>query len=223
MITPMTSLESSAAASRDLKYRLAALWCVVAAAVAMLVSCRSEEPSGADGDTGVNVDTTVKLTQSEVLDIRRTSSEFQVGLLQDGLLTFSEYEEAFLAMVQCVEAAGLTLVERPQLTAEEKYYLLLWYRDRQEMERDQPKADACRAEYFESIDRTWARRDPSAYASIYASALEALKACLSEAGSDLPEKPSLDDLHVLRDAFDPVYFRCLQATQESHRIPGWAP
>jgi hypothetical protein len=224
MIIPTTSLESSAAASRDLKYRLAALWCIVT--VAMLASCGSAEPSGADGETlssGVNVDTTVKLTQSEVLEIQRTSSEFQVGLLQDGLLTFSEYEEAFLAMVQCVEAAGLTLVERPQLTAEEKYYLLLWYRDRQEMERDQPKADACRAEYFESIDRTWARRDPSAYASMYASALEALKACLSEAGSDLPEKPSLDDLHVLRDAFDPVYFRCLQATQESHRIPGWAP
>jgi len=204
--------------------RLAALWCVVA--VAMLVSCRSEGPSGADGDTlssGVYVDTTVKLTQSEVLEIQRTSSEFQAGLLQDGLLTFSEYEEAFLAMVQCVEAAGLTLAERPQLTAEENYYLLLWYRDLQEMERDQPKADACRAEYFESIDRTWARRDPSAYASIYASALEALKACLSEAGADLPDKPSLDDLHVLRDAFDPVYFRCLQATQKSHRIPGWAP
>lgn len=192
----------------------------------LLVSCKSDDPSDAPASVStsrVDQGAVVQLSASEVRDIQSNASVFQYDLMRDGTLTFSKYEKAFFAMVECVEAAGLTLAERPQLTADENYYLLIWYRDQAEIETGQPKADRCRLEYFEYVNRTWARADPRRFESLYASARADLVACAREAGLDLAENATDDDLHVYRDAVDPAYFRCVKTIQESHRIPGWAP
>jgi hypothetical protein len=143
--------------------------------------------------------------------------------MKDGRLTFSEYEQAFFAMVQCVEEAGLTVLETPQVSADEAYYLAIWYPDRQSLDTGQPAADRCRLEDFEFVDRVWAQRDPGKYETIYATALAGLAGCVRDRGLALPEQPELDDLHRYRDAFDPVYFQCLKTVQDADRLPGWSP
>lgn len=240
MIIPTTSLESSAAASRDLKYRLAALWCIVT--VAMLASCGSAEPSGADGDTlssGVNVDTTVKLTQSKVLEIQRTSSEFQVGLLQDGVLTFSEYESAILAAVRCEEAAGFKILAfpipgkpgrpGPELSTRGEYQYVQASDDGADRAELGAALQRCEEEYVSIVKPLWAEH-VAPTASELQGARNEIGSCLRDQGVAVSRQPSGDELMKL--AFPPdghpnkpqpaePYLGCAMNVAERFGIPGY--
>jgi hypothetical protein len=198
----------------------------ISVGLVFLAACGGGEASRAASPSATHAgtyETVVHIPPSELRDIQENGSSFQYELMKDGTLNFARYESAFFAMVQCVEAAGLTLLRQPEVTADESYYMLIWYPDAQALAEGGPKADACRLEYFEYVNRVWSMADSSRFDGLYADARADLIRCAREGGLDLGEKSSDEDLHVYRDAFDPVYFNCIKKIQDRHRIPGWAP
>lgn len=164
----------------------------------------------------------VKVPVGMVEEMRRQSTPFQVELVEDGRLTFSEYEKAFFADVQCVTEAGILVPKTPAVSADQQFVLETFYPDRESLERGLPEEARCRNTYLEWIERAW-RSDMGRYQQVYDEARRALGRCARSAGLDLPEFPTADDTKPFFEDFNPEYFRCLKKTQESQNLDGWMP
>ncbi len=164
------------------------------------------------------------------LDAVQNLSDYQHGLLDDGVLTFPEYEGAVLAYVGCVEEHG-AIVEHidggelfpgPGLTARGQYLFstkLPHLPGKRATVNDLRAIEMeCGAEFFDVVAQLWAEHVAPTEKEL-ATARNALGICLREAGIDVPENPTSSDFEPV--ASSPQYRECTQEVSEKFGIPGF--
>lgn len=148
--------------------------------VATTAACRSERRE--DDESLASRSSALLLSQGD-RELANVASEFQRPLLEDGELTFPEYERAIFATVDCVEGQGLK-VNGPVLTAMDTYYFEV------SGDRDPTAAlQACEEQYSSLVSRLW-QTNAKAPESLLQEARDALSRCLRDKGVEgLPEQP----------------------------------
>ncbi len=172
--------------------------------------------------------------------VMRAASDYERTLLNDGMLTFSEYEAAALATFKCIEIEGLIIVHfesygtsdlaaakpGPRLSGRGKY--LYGIGDPREDPASEMSAvvENCRTQYFTTVEFLWVEH-------IAPSVKEAqeirdfVAACVRAAGHSAPNHPSETELAVVafppdgvpREAPAPPWFRdCSLAAAEKFEL-----
>lgn len=166
-------------------------------------------------------------------------SDFQSELLQDGVLTFSEYEAAVFAAVKCERDAGLQIfaypvpgtAQRPgpELTARGEYQYLPVPPEGSDGAALHRAFDECEARYAGALRPLWADHVAPTEKDMQ-SARDMIAKCLREHGVKAPNQPSGNELMQL--AFPPngvpshprpnePYLGCANSAAESYGIPGY--
>jgi len=163
-----------------------------------------------DGDSTFG---SIQITEDQIRGARAGgSSDFQLSLIEDGRLTFSEYERATFETLTCLEMGGLQIghssvagligadAPGPRLDRRGRYEYGITGAQGSRPEDAMKTVAKCSAEYSDIISFFWAARVvPSEQEFIQAR--QKLAACLRLAGYDVPEHPSGADL--MRVAFPP--------------------
>lgn len=157
-------------------------------------------------------------------------SAFQRSILEDGVLTFPEYEQATLAFLSCVEDGGVIVrhveadqyKEGPELTSRGQYRFSLYLPNREgkpaAVDEMRGLENRCGTEFTAVIQQLWAEHIAPSEKEL-AAAREALAVCLREQGLDIPEPPSSEDFGVA--ASSPAYATCSSAVALQFAIPGF--
>jgi len=150
-----------------------------------------------DSDSGDQpVSGALQLSDARLDALRAASSDFEWGLIQDGEITFADYEQAAAAYIRCAKEAGASLTkDPPELTAMRTYFL----------EVTLPTADAatiqaslaqCNQEYLDTVETEWAKFNAPSE-SYLQEARDALGSCLQSVGVEIGDHPSSQDLAQL--------------------------
>lgn len=184
---------------------------LVVALVAGVMGCSSQDPPEPVDTSDRNLWNTA---WSEATSSQRAA-------LQDGELTFPEYESAALRTVQCINDAGGMRGEAKFDRASSSYTLGARWESSGSTDDDrrkQEESDACYAEHWNGINQAWAAANqPSEQELIDARA--ALGDCLRTAGIDIPSPPSEQDIQERRGTAG--FFSCLTQVQEEFGIPNF--
>jgi hypothetical protein len=147
------------------------------------------------------------------------ASESQREALRDGKLTFEEYEAAAFRAVQCVNESG-EMQGEAKLDGGTYSVGARWKSngDRTRNERLRSESDACYREHWSGINQAWSAMNQPTETQLIA-ARAALAQCLREAGFELPDSPSTEDVqrHQSAEAFP----RCLEKVQAESGIPNF--
>jgi hypothetical protein len=103
-------------------------------------------------------------------------------LIEDGELTFAEYERAVFNLVDCVSAEGIEVLS-PELEDDNFYSYTVVLTDRSDA-----VVGACEAEHFSYIELVWAevnRQDPADEQR----EIEQVASCLRDAGFEVESTP----------------------------------
>ncbi|MGE5595853.1 MAG: hypothetical protein ACM3S1_07445 [Hyphomicrobiales bacterium] len=157
-------------------------------------------------------------------------SAFQLGLIEDGTLTFAEYEQAILAMVQCsVDAgagvaymkAGHPILNEIRMTKQGLYD----YAFRIPAEADESAItsaiNGCKHEYSEMVEGFWSEHVRPSVEELNA-AREALIDCMQDAGMDVPDGVSGEEFFQYTQPNgqpDPRYIDCVAKVDEEADLP----
>lgn len=193
---------------------------IVSIAVAALWSCGGDGPNSDPEGNGTGVPPATN-TESGVFGLfvlapgqlaqamsSDTVSAYQKNLIQDGRLTFAEYEAAALATVDCLEKAGYAVFHvpgeleynralatpGPGLSARGRYTFDIGAdpSNRAGLLNDSVR---CRAEFFDLVDLLWAEHTaPTEHDLQLGRAM--IGACLRGKGLSVPENPSQKELFV---------------------------
>lgn len=137
-----------------------------------------------------------------------TTSEFQRNLLQDGELTYEEYETSVLATVQCLQEHGVTISVEPRAVAGRRLEFV--YESTEANDASVSSAyDSCYIKYQNLVDIAWFQQTRPTEA-LLATARAALAACIREAGVPLPDHPTSSDFRQLALSGEPAVPRCQQ-------------
>lgn len=136
----------------------------------------------------------------------QTASAFQRERLEDGRLTYEEYESAVLATVKCLRDQGVVISVEPRPAAGNRIEFA--YASTEETDARAAAAyEACYREYQNLIDAVWYQQHQPGDETIQR-ARQALAECLREAGAELPEQPTAADFRALALAGDPALPGC---------------
>jgi hypothetical protein len=121
-------------------------------------------------------------------------------MISDGKVNFEEYEEAYLAHIQCALDEGLELRQEPRLDAHRKYYEASFsLGSAAEYEANELRLETCQERHLLSVLRLWdAANRPSE--SLLQEANQALRACLTDLGIEMPPHLTGDDFGALLQA-----------------------
>lgn len=171
-----------------------------ALALVLLVAALAVPACGGGGRTQGD-----KEAKSLASERYKTTSDFQKPMLEDGVVTFAEYERATLAEIDCIKKALPSVrVDGPNPTQSDhptlEYTLEVVGDIPAEQEADFEKSQAeCHATYLSDVGAVWATQDiPSEEER--KTLLASLRDCLVDAGVDLPAKAELDDIADALDA-----------------------
>jgi hypothetical protein len=147
---------------------------VAAAALALLAACST------GGDAGSN----------QFADLMSQANDYQKRIMQDGEVTFAEYEQAVLAAKQCVmdEVGSLVIVNGPTLAADE-VHLVLGFSAADGDDPDQTDGEidlailGCLSEYVDYVELAYARTHQPSEAEIRQAVADLIR-CLNQAGFD---------------------------------------
>ncbi len=157
-------------------------------------------------------------------------SDYQRKLLDDGVLTFAEYEASVLAYVGCVEehgavvehVAGDEVMAGPDLNARGQYLFqtTLPHQPGKRATLGELRAieSQCGTEFFDVVVQLWAEHVAPSETELVA-ARDALGECLREAGVDIPEHPSPTDFGPVAQSLE--YRDCSREVSEDFGIPGF--
>ncbi len=145
-------------------------------------------------------------------------TDFQRAIIEDGVVTFAEYESAMYAVMACVEAHGIEIVGG--LTADPSGKQLGFATrlgmDFEEARENGRKTQQCHNQYAGVVTMLWAfQNQPTEQQRQEARA--ALDACLREAGAPLPEDPAPQDFFGLVHDYAP----CFEQVQREFGIPNF--
>ncbi len=191
-------------------------------------------------DERVNVRSSrMEFDASRANELMRTASQYQAELLQDGVLTFSEYESAILAAVKCEEAAGFKILAfpipgkpgrpGPELSTRGEYQYVQASDDGADRAELGAALQRCEEEYVSIVKPLWAEH-VAPTASELQGARNEIGSCLREQGVAVSRQPSGDELMKL--AFPPdghpnkpqpaePYLGCAMKVAELFGIPGY--
>lgn len=124
----------------------------------------------------------------------------QLEMVSDGEVSFQEYEEAYLAYIQCVVDEGIKLREKPHLDAHGKYYEAKFSLGSEaELEANKLVLQTCQDRHLLSVLRLWDTANRPSESLIQA-ANQALVDCLSEQSIMMPAHLTIDEFAVLLEA-----------------------
>lgn len=114
--------------------------------------------------------------------------QFEKDLIGDGVLTFSEYERAVFAVVECWKEAGAILLEPPRVNVRGQYIFYAGAPGNLVSEV-KPKVDACSEKYMGAIQFLWTEHTAPSELE-WQNAMNLMAACLTEHGfKDVPPQP----------------------------------
>lgn len=190
--------------------------CLVAFAV-VAAGCGEDagKPAGstqAPGGPTTNV-TPLKLSANQVKQLSEKASALERGIFEDGTVSFSEYETAVFASVQCFKDAGIrvtiypspqtggaNLPDGPKLTGRGEYQYLPEFPPGTPQKQATDLLAKCDQGLVGVIRPLWLGHI-SPTASDTQAARDGMGACLRDAGHDVPQHPASEDL--LKIAFPP--------------------
>jgi len=146
-------------------------------------------------------------------------TDSQRQAFSDGVITFEEYEAAFLRHVDCVNSAGIEW--QPVLDSAGKFY------DNEiRLRGPDPEAqgrivDNCFAENVGATFDLWNWQNQPTAARLN-QAREALATCLRSAGINVPEAPSEADFAGLRNERPAGFIECAENVSDEFGIPNFA-
>lgn len=124
----------------------------------------------------------------------------QLEMVSDGEVNFQEYEEAYLAYIQCVGDGGIELREKPHLDAHGKYYeAAFWLGTESELEANKLIMQTCQDQHLLSVLRLWDSVNRPSEALLQ-QANQAVVDCLSSRSIEKPSHLSIDEFAVLLQA-----------------------
>ena len=169
----------------------------------------------------------VVVTDSALAQHRPQTSEFQLALLEDGDLTFAEYEAAALSYKQCIEGAGYRLTNPFEMTGTGKY--VFFYVSSGTV--DAAALPRCWDEHLNTVDKIWSIHAGNLpeYQRIQEEARAAMATCIREGGvEDFPEQPGEFDYIPLFNETHPkysgdkdLYFSCRQRVADDYKLPAF--
>jgi hypothetical protein len=197
---PATGSSSMAATRTMPSHRTRALTLLVAFAAALAAanaacggnngSDPTDRPGAFPGLT--KVDGGVQLSETAVGLLTSDLSDFERLILSDHVLTFEEYEEAFLQSERCTADLGFTVTDRRPPT----YLDVGSYGARSTFSVDPDLETAlsrCKTDFTTEFSLVWGQIYHPSEAQI-AEARSAMASCLREAGGSLPEEPTELDI-----------------------------
>lgn len=202
----------------------------LAALVAVLSGCGSGPREAPDASKPTAPAFSAFTFDASRLSAAPDLSSFQRSILEDGELTFAEYERATLGFLSCVEDGGVIVrhvegdryAEGPELTSRGQYRFSLYLpnRDGKPATVDEMRGleTRCGVEFTTVIQQLWAEHIAPSETEL-AAAREALALCLRAEGFEIPEPPSSEDFGAA--ASSPAYATCSSAVAEQFGIPGF--
>lgn len=145
------------------------------------------------------------------------TSDFQRERLQDGKLTYEEYESAVLATVKCLRDRGVVISVEPRRVAGNRIEFAYASNDATD-DAASSAYDACYRDYQTLVDIVWFQQNQPSEETVQR-ARQALAACLREAGADLPEHPTAADFRQLALAGNQSLPGCQQKTSSEFDLP----
>lgn len=145
---------------------------------------------------------------------------FQLGLAEDGTLTFPEYDRLVYADLQCLKDGG-DEVDGLMLTAAHTYYFVVGTPPG----GDRSVVITCSDKYWYPLAPLWSL-DHAPPASLIRQADDALGECLRQDGVVFPyQHPSVDDFHTINRSGQPpppAFLRCSQSVSAQFKLPNFA-
>lgn len=125
----------------------------------------------------------------------------QLELIADGEVNFQEYEEAYLAFVQCVTDAGITIREGPRLDVHGQNYRTSFAvgSTPAEAEASNRVMAECQDRHLRSVLVLWSAANRPSEALLQ-EAQQALRACLADRSIEMPPHLTGDDFGALLSA-----------------------
>lgn len=186
--------------------------CAVVSGMVMVAACGDGDANDLSGEYEIPPG----LLEQHLED----ASEFQRELIEDGIITFADYERAVYATVACLEERGVDVVEGPELTGRNVYQFTYAADDR---EQGPVVYWECYEEHQVVIDRVWAgtgQENPTEEELEEARA--ALEACLRGAGIDLPGGASSADFAAVAESDPTIFQPCSEEVSDEFDMPGFA-
>jgi hypothetical protein len=151
-------------------------------------------------------------------DLPKDLSPYQRKILDDGVLTVAEYQQAALDVVRCHRESGARIVGAPHYAGEDGAPDPWWSSRGQFMygagyPDDDPdkerKYHNCEGEYFATINPIWANHIAPTPTEVQ-QARDMVARCLRDEGIEIQEHPSIQELAsvTVPRMHDPVVSRC---------------
>jgi hypothetical protein len=152
---------------------------------------------------------------------RENATEEQRPAIADGVVTATEYETAMLALAQCMTANGLAFYEEPHWddSGSRIAFQYVGGASRDEAAASSAIYESCRRQFSQEIEQIWqAQTTPSEQQLQQARA--ALGKCLQDAGFDLPDDPTSQELARFNKV--EAFWPCAEQVGTEYRIPNFA-
>ncbi len=134
----------------------------------------------------------------------------QKRMLEDGIVSFPEYESAILATIGCLQDAGIAVTEIARSPDGETIEYTYGGVPESELDALDDTYDRCRNEHSVYVEELYSVQNAESNEQ-YQERLASAHACIGELGIDLPESSTLADLVDLIAA-DPVgVSECLES------------
>jgi hypothetical protein len=200
-----------------------ALTCIAASiAILSIFACGASAPNGDNGD---------RIPTRELEAILATTSPFQQAILEDGFLTFGEYEAAILATLQCLERRGLEPTSGFDAHGEplsvpywQEPYNTYFFMIRVPSDGDPSQRQECLGEYSGDVSRLWSilhPPDPGVLKAIWAHLAE----CMVSGGVDVADGVTHDEIQragTSTPSAETVYRACQRETESMfHFVQIW--
>jgi hypothetical protein len=189
---------------------------IAAALVLPLAACASGDP--ADGESEF-----LRALPPDLggADLTLLGSVEQLIPLADGYLSFGEYEQAFFAMIACLESEGLSFVSEPSIDSDGTTNTLIDAGPTDEsLRQTQEVFSACRYEHFSIVQAAWAWKTRLTEEEVNV-ARRHLAECLRERDIDISDIPSDDELDRLMETQPDVVIECSWKVEEETGIQGF--
>lgn len=140
------------------------------------------------------------------------ASEFETSLLSDGILTFSEYEQAFLARVSCLQEEGFR-VPYVHITAIGRFDSPVLASGDDAYRRASEVFEACRV-YFDQIPTLWNDVISELFAGVVNGSREWVAQCVTERGYGPEDEP----WRTSADGPAQAYADCIREMQQAYGL-----
>ena len=199
-----------------------ALVAAILAFVSMACGGAHGEEARPASETAASADDEVKLSSSVKAFVESVASEYTRPLVDDGVVTFAEYEKSLFAMLQCLGEAGVYPDQPPVLDASRHYSYGLVIPSNDKDQADKAIA-SCRSYYFEAVQRAWGTYKPPGFDELLAQARDTVGSCASNAGIEVERPVSHAEMVELLRKEDPRFLTCVSQAQQSFKLYGILP